>query len=481
MTFDPASGEHQLCLWPADEAEQRRVGEPTIISRLLVTDGLRAMWPGGEHRALTKVFKKVVSSAVPKRRKRQLRWLRRFLAFKFLPGENWNALLDEDDETAILRIEEALVAEGLDVRSDNNDLVLGTRWVLPTEKSLSINYLAEYVHLIRRLYRELSRSKLRGPMSAADVDGWHNMSSYKRQKLATQMFPDNKWAWRNAGGRFVVRKRRPSPPALEDPTGCAADMHEALEAANVPQEVLDINLIARVNGNRVMEGAELNGLGLAMRGFDFETAMARNKASGPDPVKRLTIPSAVGGRIEGRLIAAPHPTEPGRTLLDYLRERWLAGDKEALKTVPLIPSPRTGKAYGYTGLHYYLQDAWEGKVLVHSEEGFRSATSQWNRHAAILSDVLDVFASETDDDRIAERMLEVSNTYHQKSDQTKRYAAVAYKWRYEGMRVRNIRRREQEAADRAAGRAGRTRTHHAPPEAPPFADAAAEAMWQALP
>lgn len=432
---------------------------------------------GGEDHALSKVFKAVGQSSSEGVTSRRLRWLRKFVAFQPLHADGDPLqFITEDFGHATLRIEEAIEAAGMAVDHASNDFLYGTTWVTRGKgETRSISYLAEYLHVIRMLYRLLSRHKLRGPASPADIDGFHTMKPKERLKLARQLFPDNKHSWKHVGGRYLVRQKPASPPAVEDPEGCAERMHDALEKADVCQAVKDINLIARVNGSRISAGAKASALGLARCGFGDEFK-ARNKFDSGDLDLRLTLPPDVRARIFARLEATPHPGDAARTLLDHIKELWVAGDHAALAQIPLIVSPKTGRPYTYGGLHYHLFDAWHGKVLVHSETGGRSVTSQWNRHASITSDVDALMARTTDKDERGDGIERIARSHGQKTDQTRRYAAIAYK------REEEARRREDVLA-----RASRSKNYKGVPALEPgqprpeLSDAVAQAEWESMP
>lgn len=409
-------------------------GAANFEDSLLMTDDGWILGATGVDLVLSGAFRHVLGKK--KAPRKYVRWLRRFLAFRFREGEGPRAFLTETFEEAVARCVAFLRSIGCVVDPGENRLDGGFDVSHPT----AMRYLRTAVSTIRQLYVKLCDGIRTDPANPMEVNGWHKATAPEKLQwaLAHQMKPEH--GLKHAGGRFHVKGVKSSPPAIEDPSACAPQMTQALIDAKVPTTILDIAMVMQDNGARNSSAAEGNALGWAMADFGDEFWSVK-KWGGDDLCLLLALPDEVLARIKERFDKAPHP-HPFRhnsSMLDHLRELWEDGSKEAkaeLATYALFPS-KLGTKYTYDGFYYHFSDAIDGRVLIRTDTASRAPTSQWYRHAAISSDIRDLFERTTIKAERKAGLDAIMDAFGLSTDQTRQYAAFEY--------VRDGRRRQREA------------------------------------
>lgn len=410
--------------------------------RLIMTEDGSVLSAQGLDLPLSRAMRRVLGNK--KAQQKYVRWLREFLRFRFHEDEDPYALVTETFDEAVKRCVAFLQHIGCVVTPGENRLDGGYDVSHPT----SMRYLRTAVSTIRQFYLHLCDGIRADPANPMDVNGWHKMTAPEKLQwaLAHQLKPEH--GLKHAGGRFHVKGVKSSPPAIEDPSACGPQMTQALIDAMVPKEILNIGMVMQDNGCRESSAAEGNALGWAMADFSNEFWTAK-KWGGTDLCLLLAIPDEVMSSVVRRFSEAPHP---GRfrqhsSLLDHMRELWKDGSEAAkaeLASYALFTS-KHGTKYTYAGFYYHFADAIDGRVLIRTDNASRAPTSQWYRHAAISSDIRDLFERTTIKAERTAGLEAIMDTYGLSTDQTRQYAAFEY--------MRDGRRRQREAVKHRRERA----------------------------
>jgi hypothetical protein len=402
--------------------------------------------PNGYSLALSKAVVTLIVSNCPEYAARKLSLARRFLNWTHVPGEHPRSVLEEPADQAVQRVISFLQSFDYAVahcpkanREDEFDILV------PEEKSTS--HAKQLVGILRQLYQLLGSYGVgnRTKENPVELPGWHLKSEEERRDSWSARYPSITYGWINAGLRFRPTSSKPYLPLIEDPTGCGRAMTNAVIKYGCPETVIAICLVLEENGCRWREAAWANALGWSIRDFG-EVVYTTNKFDDSEHAKKIYLsPEGLSGTIR-RFEAQPHPTDPLKTRMDYLRELAAAGKKDKLRAIPLFPNSR-GKKHQHRTFngHWFrpAMEAWENEdgskgLLIFSDVGSRRPTPHWYRHSVITRELEVAIGDLASELEIIEVSKAVCRRFGLKTDQAVRYAAALMRRISEEAHMRSV-------------------------------------------
>jgi hypothetical protein len=380
-----------------------------------------------------------------------LRHARDFLNFVHGEDDRLDRINDEEDETAMARVDAFLASKGAIVKPPAKKGRRREERDVSVRKGRSTGTIEFIITVVRRIYRELMSLGLRSKGNPCDVLGWHLMREGEQYAIWRRRHPKAVHGFDDAGLRFRIAARTVYPPLLHDPTNVGWRMTDALVQSGRPETVIDIGGVQEDNGCRWREAAHPNALGWAMEGFGPNTRTS-NKHDKNRYGKTISIPPDPFANLMRRMTTAPHPDDPSRTRLDWLRERHAAGDRATLAKEPLFPSG-PGRFWSSSGFNHHFRKAMreydngDGTIglMIHSDIGSRRPTPHWYRHAVISIEVERIYETYEKPADVRAAVDAMCERLGLKSDQSSRYAARIIKRRSEAMRNNDVERRRVEA------------------------------------
>lgn len=414
--------------------------------------------PDGYSLAVSRAVTTLTVGSSPEYAARKLSVVRRYLN-RLEPGADPRGAIEESAEAAVDRIKGLLRDLGYHVvpcAKANREREFEI--LVPHDRSTAH---AQQVVAILRQFHQLCGSYGVGSRTVenpVEMPGWHTKTEEARRESWCARFPKRPYGWMSAGLRFRPTQRKPYLPLIEDPAGCGQAMTRAVTAYGCPCSVIAICIVLEENGCRWREAAWVNALGWSIKGFG-EIVFTTNKFDDGEHAKRIVLrPDVLSDAIRG-FEGRPHPAEPGRTMMDHLRELVASGDRDALRAIPLFPNSRgTRHLHATFNGHWFrpAMEAWGNEdgsagLLIFSDIGSRRPTPHWYRHAEItrqLEAELDGRRTEAD---ILEMCRAVCRRFGLKTDQAKRYAASLMKRVAEEAQMRAVAGRRAELAAERAG------------------------------
>jgi hypothetical protein len=462
-----------------DAAPPAAPAEPLLADELWISDEGDVVAPDGYFRELSEVLITLLRAKAPGRNRRKyLRRLRQFLAFRLRRGERWDAFLTEDDRQAFRRIKAYLESINCTCSGLNNSL---DDTCDVTHRSMA--YVRVALVAIRQLYTLLALTGMRGG-NPANVPGWDEWDVQERLSYALAV-GYHKYGIRSAGHRFIPRKTASPFLGIYDPYECSSRLAKAVEAVCAPASILHLNRTLRLNGLRPSDLLRASALGWAQGGLG-DLVWVRNKREGEELVKLAVLPRSTEAWLRERFGSRPHPEREGATLLDHIHElavltglgsRKGAGARRRLRAIKLFNKEGTDDGYTYEGIRYWIRVAvLEGEdevIRVASSQGFKEPSLIFYRKAAISRDVRELLERTKDEAERSRGLEAIALKYRHKTDQTQAYADFEYL--REALRS-NQDLHEREDADIAADRAASP----APVRSLRLAAPTAQAAWERL-
>ncbi|QYE36303.1 hypothetical protein KZX46_10450 [Polymorphobacter sp. PAMC 29334] len=415
--------------------------------------------PDGYSLALSSVLVAMTADVSIEYRSRILGFLRRYLNFEHLPGEHPRMVLEESADDAVERVKAYFLSTGVPVvpsRKPNCEHELDLR--VPDGQSTV--HAQQKVTILRQFHQLCGSLKVGGRTAENPIElpGWHQKSEEDRRESWRTRHGDTSYGWLNAGLRFKTSTRTAYLPLIENPSGCAEKMTLAMVKHGCPATIVAICHVLEENGCRWREAAWANALGWSLRGFG-EIVHTTNKFEADEHAKKIMLAPDVLSDIIRRFEAQPHPKDGGRSMIDHLRELATAGDKAALRAIPLFPNSRGGFHQHRTFNGHWFRpamEAWENEdgsrgLLIHSDVSARRPTPHWYRHAEITRELEQAVAECRTDAEILEACRSVCRSFSLKTDQASRYAAALMRRLANETQMRRI--RERRAGNEARRRA----------------------------
>lgn len=385
--------------------------------------------------------------------------MRDYLNFAHVPFENPRTVLTEDAEDAVERVRAFLRTKKiLTLPSKKPNCEHEFELKVPAGKSTE--HAQQIVTVLRQFYQLCGSFAVgdRTPENPIELPGWHEKLEEDRRESWFKRYPSRPYGWMNAGLRFRTAKRKTYLPLIEDPTGCAEKMTQAVIKYGCPKAVIAICMVLEENGCRWREAAWVTALGWSILGFG-EIVYTTNKFDDAEHAKKIVLNPEVLSDTIRRFEAEPHPKDRSRTMMDHLRELAKAGDEESLRAIPLFPNSRGGFHQHRTFNGHWFRPAMEAWVnedgslglLIQSDVSARRPTPHWYRHAEISRELEKAVVRCKTDADVLEVCKAVCRSFSLKTDQAKRYAAALMRRIADERQMRRIveRRAENEAKRKA--------------------------------
>jgi hypothetical protein len=429
------------------------------MDHFLISDLGDVLEPDGYSPSLSAVIMTMTLNTSDDYSRRIIRLLRRYLNFVPDPLAGPRSVLEEPAAAAVGRVKAfftSMKIAPLPSKKPNCEDEIELK--VPEHKST--DHAQQIVGILRQLY-QLSGSFKVGNRTAEnpiELPGWHEKSEEDRRDSWSTRYPTRTYGWLNAGLRFRTAKRKSYLPLIEDPTGCAEKMTQAVIKYGCPATVIAICMVLEENGCRWREAAWANALGWSIKGFG-EIVYTTNKFDDQEHAKKIFLnPEVLSGTIR-RFEAMTHPKDKGKTMMDHLRELASAGDQDALRDIPLFPNSRGGFHQHRTFNGHWFRPAMEAWVnedgsrglLIQSDVSARRPTPHWYRHAEISRELEKAVVECTTDADVLEVCRAVCRSFSLKTDQATRYAAALMRRIADETQMRRIAQRRAENEARRKG------------------------------
>lgn len=414
--------------------------------------------PDGYSPSASAVVTTLLIGQSPEFADRKLRLIDIFMNRPVEKGENPRSVLTEGFDARVTRVIRFLRFKGYGVVPSRKPNCADEFEILVPE-GRSPDHARQIISILRQFYQLLGAYNV-GNSTAAnplELPGWHLKSEEERRDSWCARYPDRKYAWMYAGLRFRPSTSKAYLPLIEDPTGCGQAMTKAVIAYGCPKNVIAICIVMQENGCRWREAAWLNALGWAKYGFS-ERVFTTNKTDPREHAKTLLLHPDVLSDLIRRFEETPHPHDPAKTMMDYLRERAAARDYNALRAIPLFPNSR-GKKYKHRTFNGYwfrpAMEAWVNEdgtkgLLIFSDVGSRRPTPHWYRHASISHALEQKVAGLETLKEVLDVSKAVCATFDLKTDQAERYAAALMRRISAEQQMRRVLQNRIELADARA-------------------------------
>ena len=402
--------------------------------------------PDGYSPSMSMTLMTLTYGLSPEFRARVLSQMRGFLNFRMTQGETPRAVLEEPAAASVDRVCAYLRAIGVPVlpsKKPNRE----HEFELKVPEGKSTVHAGQIVATLRQFYQLAGSFKVGSRTSENPMEepGWHEKDEDQRRESWNTRHPKRPYGWINAGLRFRTDKRKAYLPLIEDPTGCAEKMTLAVIKYQCPQTVIAICMVLEENGCRWREAAWANALGWSVLGFG-DTCYTTNKFDSREHAKKIVLNPGVLSETIRNFESAPHPTDPKKTMMDHLRELSEAGDKEALRAIPLFPNSRgtfhqhrTFNGYWFRpAMEAWLNEDGSNGLLIHSDLSARRPTPHWYRHAEITRVLEQAVVGCEDYEEVLEVCKKVCRTFSLESDQARRYAACLLRRLAEEANMRRV-------------------------------------------
>lgn len=423
-----------------------------MIGYFLISDLGDATEPDGYSVLLSAVLITLTLDLSNEYASRILSIMRSYLNFVRIPFEHPRSVLTETTDEAVERVKAFLLARkilALPSKKPNCE----HEFELKVPRDRSTEHAQQIVTILRQFYQLCGSFHVgeRTRENPIELPGWHEKLEEDRRESWFKRYPNRPYGWMNAGLRFRTMKRKTYLPLIEDPTGCAEKMTQAVIKYGCPETVLAICMVLEENGCRWREAAWVTAFGWSVLGFG-EIVYTTNKFDDNEHAKKIVLNPEVLTDTIRRFEAMPHLSDKSLNMMDHLRELAKAGDEDALRAIPLFPNSRGGFHQHRTFNGHWFRPAMEAWVnddgslglLIQSDISARRPTPHWYRHAEISRDLEIAVVGCKTDAEVLEVCKAVCRSFSLKTDQAKRYAAALMRRLADETQMRRIQQRRAE-------------------------------------
>lgn len=342
---------------------------------------------------LTHAVRQAVSERSPSTQRKAVRFLCRFMNFRFREGERYDAFISESLSDGRLRLEAFLAALGLTIIHETNR-VDGSCFV--RKRNGSISEVPVWLAALSRLYAALGRARLRPNANPMKIQGWHLLTALERIELGTAALGGNSDVRRYHGSQYIASGIAPSPLRIEDPVGLGPATLKAGREFGWPDAIVDLVTVMADDGPRWVDISSITAADWAISSRFQRTIWAPNKGSKDVRVKEIVVSADTVLQIRSSF-----DRDPARLDMASLEEHLAAKDWHALEQIYLFPSKRgVPHTYGVFNNTYFRPAIEAAGILIYSTAGSVRPTPHRLRAARIQAEVDHIFLTSRSEDQI---------------------------------------------------------------------------------